>query len=46
MTYALTESATAFAGVMNGKGTLQQAFTTFQSQLVTYAKQQGFKVST
>jgi len=46
MTYALTLSATTFAGVMNGKTTLQQAFTTFQGQLVTYAKQQGFTVST
>jgi multiple sugar transport system substrate-binding protein len=45
MTYALTQSATAFAGVMNGKQTLQQAFTTFQSQLVTYAKAQGFQVT-
>jgi multiple sugar transport system substrate-binding protein len=45
MTYALTLSATTFAGVMNGKETLQQAFTTFQGQLVTYARQQGFTVS-
>jgi multiple sugar transport system substrate-binding protein len=46
MTYALTESATTFAGVMTGKETLQQAFSTFQSQLVSYAKSQGFTVST
>jgi multiple sugar transport system substrate-binding protein len=46
MTFALTQSTTTFAGVMNGKATLQQAFTTFQNQLVTYAKGQGFKVST
>jgi multiple sugar transport system substrate-binding protein len=45
MTYALTLSATTFAGVMNGKETLQQAFSTFQGQLVTYARQQGFTVS-
>ena len=45
MTYALTLAATTFAGVMNGKTTLQQAFTAFQGQLVTYAKQQGFTVS-
>jgi multiple sugar transport system substrate-binding protein len=45
MTYALTESATTFAGVMDGKETLQQAFSTFQSQLVSYAKAQGFTVS-
>jgi multiple sugar transport system substrate-binding protein len=46
MTYALTTSATTFAGVMNGKETVQQAFRTFQGQLVSYAKQQGFTVST
>ena len=45
MTYALTQSATAFAGVMDGKATLQQSFSTFQSELVTYAKQQGFQVT-
>jgi multiple sugar transport system substrate-binding protein len=46
MTYALTESATTFAGVMDGKTTLQQTFANFQSQLVSYAKSQGFKVTT
>ncbi len=46
MTYALTLSATTFAGVMNGKETLQKAFSTFQGQLVSYAKSQGFTVST
>jgi multiple sugar transport system substrate-binding protein len=46
MTFALTQSATTFAGVMDGKETLQSAFTAFQGQLVTYAKQQGFTVST
>ncbi|MBO0774841.1 MAG: extracellular solute-binding protein [Actinobacteria bacterium] len=46
MTYALTQAGTTFAGVMNGKETLQQAFRTFQGQLVNYAKQQGFSVST
>jgi multiple sugar transport system substrate-binding protein len=46
MTYALTQSTTTFAGVMNGKETLQSAFSAFQSQLVNYAKQQGFTVST
>jgi multiple sugar transport system substrate-binding protein len=46
MTYALTESATTFAGVMTGKETLQQAFSTFQNQLVSYAKDQGFTVNT
>ena len=31
---------------MTGKETLQQAFQTFQSVLVNYAKAQGFTVST
>jgi hypothetical protein len=31
---------------MDGKETLQAAFTAFQGQLVSYAKQQGFSVST
>ena len=46
MTEALTQSATVFAGVMNGKETLQSAFSNFQSVLVNYAKAQGFTVST
>jgi multiple sugar transport system substrate-binding protein len=46
MTYALTQAATTFAGVMNGKETVPQAFRAFQGQLVKYAKQQGFSVST
>ena len=46
MTEALTQSATVFAGVMNGKETLQTAFTNLQNVLVTYAKAQGFTVST
>jgi multiple sugar transport system substrate-binding protein len=46
MTEALNEASTVFAGVMNGKETLQSAFTNFQSVLVNYAKQQGFTVST
>jgi multiple sugar transport system substrate-binding protein len=46
MTEALTQSATVFAGVMNGKETLQAAFTNFQNVLVNYAKAQGFTVST
>ena len=46
MTEALTQSATVFAGVMNGKQTLQTAFTNFQTVLVNYAKAQGFNVST
>lgn len=46
MTEALTQSATAFAGVMNGKETLQAAFQGFQKTLVSYAKSQGFQVTT
>lgn len=46
MTEALTQSATVFAGVMNGKQTLQTAFKDFQNVLVNYAKAQGFTVST
>jgi multiple sugar transport system substrate-binding protein len=45
MTEALTQSATVFAGVLNGKETLAAAFKNFQNVLVTYAKQQGFTVS-
>ncbi len=46
MTQALTQANTTFAGVMSGKETLQQAFRTFQNQEVSYAKSQGFSVST
>ena len=45
MTEALTQSATVFAGVLNGKETLAAAFRNFQNVLVNYAKQQGFTVS-
>jgi multiple sugar transport system substrate-binding protein len=46
MTEALTLSTTTFAAVANGKQTLPQAFTTFQGQLVKYAKAEGFTVRT
>ncbi len=46
MTAALTQWTSTFAGVTKGTETLQQAFTTYQSQLVKYAKSQGFKVTT
>jgi multiple sugar transport system substrate-binding protein len=46
MTEALNEASTVFAGVMNGKETLAAAFTSFQNVLVSYAKAQGFTVST
>jgi len=46
MTEALNEASTVFAGVQNGKETLAAAFTDFQNVLVSYAKAQGFTVST
>jgi multiple sugar transport system substrate-binding protein len=46
MTEALNEASTVFAGVQDGKGTLQSAFTNFQNVLVSYAKAQGFTVNT
>jgi multiple sugar transport system substrate-binding protein len=46
MTEALNEATTVFAGVMNGKETLPNAFKDFQNVLVSYAKAQGFTVST
>jgi len=45
MTAALTQWTSTFAGVTKGTETLQQAFTTFQSQLTKYATSQGFQVS-
>ena len=46
MTEALNQASTVFAGVMTGKETLQQAFTSFQNAVVSYAKAQGFTVNT
>jgi multiple sugar transport system substrate-binding protein len=46
MTEALTDSSTAFAGVVNGTETLPAAFRSFQKTLVSYAKSQGFTVTT
>jgi multiple sugar transport system substrate-binding protein len=46
MTEALNEASTVFAGVATGKETLQAAFSGFQNVLVSYAKAQGFTVST
>jgi multiple sugar transport system substrate-binding protein len=46
MTEALNQALTTFQPVLSGKETLQQAFTAFQSQEVTYAKAQGFTVTT
>jgi multiple sugar transport system substrate-binding protein len=46
MTEALNQALTTFQPVLSGKETLQKAFQTFQSQEVSYAKAQGFSVST
>jgi multiple sugar transport system substrate-binding protein len=45
MTAALTQWTSTFAGVTKGTETLPQAFRTFQRQMVTYAKSQGFTVT-
>jgi multiple sugar transport system substrate-binding protein len=45
MTEALTEGESVFAGVLNGTETVQQAFRTYQADLVQYAQSQGFTVS-
>jgi multiple sugar transport system substrate-binding protein len=44
MTYFLALTTTS--NLLNGKGTLEQDFQTLQSTMTTYAKQQGFTVST
>jgi multiple sugar transport system substrate-binding protein len=46
MTQVLTQGATTFGTVVNGKQTLAQAFAAFQQQEVAYAKSQGFNVTT
>ncbi len=46
MTAALTQWTSTFAGVSKGSETLPQAFKTFQNQLTSYAKSQGFTVTT
>jgi multiple sugar transport system substrate-binding protein len=46
MTQALTQADTTFGGVLSGKETMQQAFAAFQTAEVSYAKAQGFNVST
>ncbi len=45
MTEALTQGESVFAGVLNGTETVPQAFRTYQSDLVQYARAQGFTVS-
>jgi multiple sugar transport system substrate-binding protein len=44
MTYFLALTTTA--NLINGKGTMQQDFKSLQNTMVTYAKSQGFTVST
>jgi multiple sugar transport system substrate-binding protein len=46
MTAALTQWTSTFAGVTKGTETLPQAFTSFQKSMVSYAKDQGFTVTT
>ena len=46
MTEALNQALTTFQPALDGKATVQQVFQTFQSQEVSYAKAQGFTVST
>jgi multiple sugar transport system substrate-binding protein len=46
MTAALTQWTSTFAGVTKGTETLSQAFTSFQKSMVSYAKDQGFTVTT
>ncbi|MBO0883721.1 MAG: hypothetical protein J2P17_25980, partial [Mycobacterium sp.] len=46
MTEALTKGGTTFGKVENGDMTLPDAFKSFQSQMVSYAQEQGFSVST
>ena len=46
MTAALTQWTSTFAGVVDGSETLEQAFATYQQQLVDYATSQGFTVTT
>jgi multiple sugar transport system substrate-binding protein len=46
MTQLLNQGGTTFGAVMTGKQTLAQAFAAFQQQEVSYAKAQGFTVTT
>jgi multiple sugar transport system substrate-binding protein len=46
MTAALTQWTSTFAGVTKGSETLPQAFAAFQKSMVSYAKSQGFTVTT
>jgi multiple sugar transport system substrate-binding protein len=45
MTQALNQGETTFQPVLSGKETVAQAFQAFQGQEVSYAKAQGFTVS-
>lgn len=46
MPAALSQAITTFGPVLTRKGTLPQAFGNFQTQMVKYAKDQGFTVRT
>jgi multiple sugar transport system substrate-binding protein len=46
MTEVLNQQPSTFGSVLTGKETLQQAFSTFQQQEVSYAKSEGFNVTT
>jgi multiple sugar transport system substrate-binding protein len=46
MVAAGDEAESTFGQVLNGKMTLRQAFQAYQDQMVKYARDQGFKVST
>jgi multiple sugar transport system substrate-binding protein len=46
MTAALTQWTSTFADVTKGTETLPQAFASFQKSMVSYAKSQGFTVTT
>lgn len=46
MTEVITEAGSVFAGTLDGKATLKSTFDQFQKTLVSYAKSEGFKVTT
>lgn len=46
MTEVITEAGSVFAGTLDGKATLNSTFDAFQKTLVSYAKTEGFKVTT
>ncbi len=46
MTEVITEAGSMFADTLDGKATLNAALNAFQKTIVSYAKSEGFKVST